>query len=98
MILKNVHSKSPQPTYSNIIRLKAGAAGAVSKNEKLAYELQAIELEISLVSVVVNENIVFVSNIALKDLKILQMFIHITVAHNRNNNTIVILKNVTENW
>ena len=31
-----------------------GAAGAVSNNEKLAYQLQAVELEISLVSRIVS--------------------------------------------
>ncbi|XP_059147979.1 roquin-2-like [Physella acuta] len=46
--IPSIWNKSPQPTYSNIARLKAGAAGAVSHNERLAYELQAIELEISL--------------------------------------------------
>ena len=46
--------QSPLPSYKNIAQLMVGAAGAVSNNEKLAYQLQAVELEISLVSRIVS--------------------------------------------
>lgn len=45
---RSIWEQSPQPSYHNIAQLMAGAAGAVSNNEKLAYQLQAVELEISL--------------------------------------------------
>ncbi|GFN91138.1 RING finger and ccch-type Zinc finger domains 1 [Plakobranchus ocellatus] len=45
---RSIWEQSPSPSYKNIAQLKAGAAGAVSNNEKLAYQLQAVELEISM--------------------------------------------------
>lgn len=44
-----LYRQPPQPSYRNIALMKAGAAEAVTNNERLAYELQAIELEIALV-------------------------------------------------
>ncbi|XP_012940900.1 uncharacterized protein LOC101861219 [Aplysia californica] len=44
----SIWQQSPCPSYQNIAMLKAGAAEAVTNNERLAYELQAVELEISM--------------------------------------------------
>ncbi|RUS84164.1 hypothetical protein EGW08_008051 [Elysia chlorotica] len=45
---RSIWEQSPLPSYQNIAQLMVGAASAVSNNEKLAYQLQAVELEISL--------------------------------------------------
>ncbi|CAG5119638.1 unnamed protein product [Candidula unifasciata] len=44
----SIWQQTPLPSYHNIARMKAGAAEAVTNNERLAYELQAVELEIAM--------------------------------------------------